>query len=177
MVAKINKDASKEEFGLQMAPMIDVTFQLLIFFLCTLKFRTLEGKLGAYLPKDVGVNTSPAEPLEKVEVQIHLVKEGVKRAEWDSGVEYIPEEHGRAFQYVGREVEFTLGPNKTSNLATLRTMLEKQVNVNRKPDGTARPCAIDPRKGVLYEEVVRVLDTAKEVGFTEITFIGSYEKD
>ena len=28
-----------------MTPMIDVTFQLIIFFICTIKFKTLEGKL------------------------------------------------------------------------------------------------------------------------------------
>ncbi len=43
--------------------MIDVTFLLLIFFMCTLNFRTLEGHLSAYLPKDAGVNDGlPAEP-------------------------------------------------------------------------------------------------------------------
>ena len=45
-----------------MTPMIDVTFLLLIFFMCTLKFKILEGKLGAYLPKDVGVQTTEARP-------------------------------------------------------------------------------------------------------------------
>ncbi|MDF1837417.1 MAG: biopolymer transporter ExbD, partial [Planctomycetota bacterium] len=40
---------------MDMTPMIDVTFLLLIFFMCTLKFKVLEGKLTAYLPKDVGV--------------------------------------------------------------------------------------------------------------------------
>ena len=37
-----------EKCELQMTPMIDVTFLLLIFFMCTLKFKVLEGKLGAY---------------------------------------------------------------------------------------------------------------------------------
>ncbi|MEL6716433.1 MAG: biopolymer transporter ExbD, partial [Planctomycetota bacterium] len=40
-----------EKHELEMTPMIDVTFLLLIFFMCTLKFKVLEGKLGAYLPK------------------------------------------------------------------------------------------------------------------------------
>ena len=36
--------------------MIDVVFLLLIFFICTMKFKVLEGKLATVLPKDVGVN-------------------------------------------------------------------------------------------------------------------------
>ena len=49
-----------EKCELEMTPMIDVTFLLLIFFMCTLKFKVLEGKLGPYLPKDVGVNPQDA---------------------------------------------------------------------------------------------------------------------
>ncbi len=37
-----------------LTPMIDVTFLLLVFFLCTLAFRPLEGRLEALLPKDGG---------------------------------------------------------------------------------------------------------------------------
>ena len=59
------KELIDDECELQMTPMIDVVFLLLIFFLCTIKFKTLEGKLAAYLPKDVGVNTFEAEPKEK----------------------------------------------------------------------------------------------------------------
>ena len=64
------KNMAEEECEMEMTSMIDVTFLLLIFFMCTLKFKTLEGKLAAYLPKDVGVNTSEAEPIEKVEILI-----------------------------------------------------------------------------------------------------------
>ena len=55
-------DIASEEIKMEMTPMIDVTFLLLIFFLCTIKFKLLEGKLAAYLPKDVGVNSSQADP-------------------------------------------------------------------------------------------------------------------
>ena len=60
----ILSDIAEEEYKMEMTPMIDVTFLLLIFFLLTIKFKVLEGKLAAYLPKDVGVNSSPAEPKE-----------------------------------------------------------------------------------------------------------------
>ncbi|MHC4777732.1 MAG: ExbD/TolR family protein [Planctomycetota bacterium] len=51
------KDSKKSEAPeMSMTPMIDVTFQLLIFFMVTSKFKTLEGKLDAYLPKDRGMD-------------------------------------------------------------------------------------------------------------------------
>lgn len=44
----------KDKTDLSMTPMIDVTFLLLIFFMCACKFKTFEGKLAAYLPRDRG---------------------------------------------------------------------------------------------------------------------------
>ena len=72
----ILSEIAQEECEMEMTPMIDVVFLLLIFFLLTIKFKILEGKLAAYLPKDVGVNSSQAEPKEKVEITIHVKEKG-----------------------------------------------------------------------------------------------------
>ena len=48
------KELNDEVVELEMTPMIDVTFLLLIFFIVTLNFRTLEGRLDANLPKENG---------------------------------------------------------------------------------------------------------------------------
>ena len=53
---------SKKTEGLRpnLTPMIDIIFQLLIFFVLTAKFIAFEGQLQAYLPKDRGLQaTSP----------------------------------------------------------------------------------------------------------------------
>ena len=47
-----------EESELDMTPMIDIVFQLLIFFLLSAKFIALEGQLSSYLPKDRGLQAS-----------------------------------------------------------------------------------------------------------------------
>ena len=47
-----------EEAELDMTPMIDIVFQLLIFFLLSAKFISLEGQLSSYLPKDRGLQAS-----------------------------------------------------------------------------------------------------------------------
>ena len=70
------KEIAEEEFNMEMTPMIDVTFLLLIFFMCTIKFKTLEGKLAANLPRDVGLNTSDADPIEKVDIVIKVIEAG-----------------------------------------------------------------------------------------------------
>ncbi|MHC4597460.1 MAG: ExbD/TolR family protein [Planctomycetota bacterium] len=52
---KKKKGFTGDDIEPNMTPMIDVCFQLLIFFMVTSKFKTLEGKLAAYLPKDKGL--------------------------------------------------------------------------------------------------------------------------
>lgn len=55
--------------SLNLAPMIDVTFLLLIFFLLTTTFQRAEGVLGANLPKDRGV-PSVALPISPIIVRV-----------------------------------------------------------------------------------------------------------
>lgn len=60
-----------------MTSMIDVIFQLLIFFILTLKVKTVEGKLLSELPKDKGLAPNPVSQPETQEVRIVLcVTEG-----------------------------------------------------------------------------------------------------
>jgi len=54
---------------LNLAPMIDVTFLLLIFFLVTTTFKPAEGILTSRLPKDAGV-PSAALPISPVVVRV-----------------------------------------------------------------------------------------------------------
>ena len=59
------------EANIDLTPMIDVTFLLLIFFLCTLSYRVLEGKMETHLPKDIGQSSdSITMPLETFDVSL-----------------------------------------------------------------------------------------------------------
>ena len=59
----------QEDAEMDMTPMIDVVFLLIIFFLC-IEFKTLEAKLPAYLPKDRGSQSTPEEPVEQLSIKI-----------------------------------------------------------------------------------------------------------
>ena len=55
-MSKIKASQAQEaNMELNMTPMIDVIFQLMIFFMCSIHFKSLEGKLYAYMPQ-IGVN-------------------------------------------------------------------------------------------------------------------------
>ncbi|HKX34846.1 MAG TPA: biopolymer transporter ExbD [Actinomycetota bacterium] len=161
-------EATKQKDQLEMTPMIDVTFLLLIFFICTIKFKTLEGKLAAFLPKDVGVNKTQAEPKEKIDILVTVVVEGTKLNAKGTG----PYEGTGRYTYSDdRRVQYTVGPKVFTNVADLRMRLDQLYAAT--PE---RPVTIDPRKGIFYEDVVAVLDAAIQAKFVEISFAASYEK-
>jgi len=170
----ILKDIAEEEYKMEMTPMIDVTFLLLIFFLLTIKFKVLEGKLAAYLPKDVGVNSSPAEPKEKVEITIHVDKVG-DRVYAGGDIEGQPWEldskNYKRFKYANRVLEYQIGPRRTKKLETVEEWLRDFY----KKDSEA-PATIDCRPGTVYGDMVPVLDAALDAGFESITFVGEYKK-
>jgi biopolymer transport protein ExbD len=65
--------ASGVSFAVNIAPMIDVTFLLLIFFLVTTRFERAEGLLASELPAEVGV---PAVGLPLSPIVVRLSAEG-----------------------------------------------------------------------------------------------------
>ena len=176
MRSKQMKALAREECEMQMTPMIDVVFLLLIFFMCTLKFKTLEGKLSAYLPKDVGVNTDEAEPIEKIEILMRVKNDGVKMR--PDGTAYTKDDELQRRRFVyddSRVVEYSVGPNRTRDIKELSKRLRK-AHKDRVAMGQDKiPATIDARPGTIYADVVKVLDAAVEAGFTDITFVGAYD--
>ncbi|MBI4616852.1 MAG: biopolymer transporter ExbD [Planctomycetes bacterium] len=66
---KAAKRAGSTEMAIDFTPIIDCGFNLLIFFMCTLQFSTLEGQFSGELPKDQG--PGPVGPrLERLRIEI-----------------------------------------------------------------------------------------------------------
>ena len=166
-------EAGSEEVKMEMTPMIDVTFLLLIFFLCSIKFKVLEGKLQTYLPKDVGVNTTPAQTmLEKIDIRIIRTEDRAKR-----NLEEISEYR----KWVGeggwkeRQVDIFLQGTKIKNLKELLLKLkEYRKSIPAPTDGSDDELKmnLEAMNGVIYEDVIHVVDIALEAKFTSITFRG-----
>ena len=175
-----SKDLDRDECEMEMTPMIDVVFLLLIFFMCTLKFKTLEGKLAAYLPKDVGVSPVDVLPIDKVDILVRVREPGTRfqpgRSPRDRQV-YGPGSTGRYEWGEDRVLEYSVATFKTTDLEQLRARLT-QIFRDRKAFGEEDvPATIDARSGTTYEDVVEVLDQAIYSGFTDITFVGAYPDD
>ncbi len=159
-----------EEIKLDMTPMIDVVFQLLIFFMCTIRFRSLEARLSAYLPKDVGVNSAPAgTQVEKVDIVVKVLAEGSKLHPLRDEP-YGPTGVG-PFRYgPDRRLQFQVGATLTSSIEELSVRL-KEIHQSQ----PTRPATIDPRARTTYSDMVLVLDAALAAGFREIAFKAARE--
>ncbi|MBN1419788.1 MAG: biopolymer transporter ExbD [Planctomycetes bacterium] len=60
--ARLNIAAQGDVVDLPLTPMIDIVFQLLIFFLLTMSFHAEEGYLQAWLPRDRGLSSANPPP-------------------------------------------------------------------------------------------------------------------
>lgn len=166
-MARKRKRKIEEAPKSDMTPMIDVTFQLLIFFMLTIEFKILEGKLAAYLPKDVGVNTTESEPKEKVEIRIKVDTEGSKLDPENGG----PWSGTGPFKYgPDRVLVYSVGPRSTRRIEELSRRLSELYRAD--PEGAV---TIAPYPKTVYEDVIAVLDECVVIGFGDITFMGALE--
>lgn len=154
--------------------MIDVTFLLLIFFMCTLKFKVLERKLEAYLPEGVGVSSGFGNHLEKVGIRIEVAMPGTKLRWNGANGQAVPYTAGdaalgrRFFFGADRALDYTVGGRATADLAEVTKRLKWLKDAD--PEIKA---IVNAREGSIQKDVVQVLDAALEAGFDDIMFRGS----
>lgn len=171
---------AEEEAKLDMTPMIDVVFLLIIFFLC-IDFKTLEAKLPAYLPTDKGSQATPEEPVEQLSLRIVVDQKGEKRTRRE-GVPLINPETGRenAYMLIGHKVRYQLGPQWFDELSRVIEQLEKikadptKMVPDKKNPGKKKLMAvvIEPQPGATYGDVASAVDAVSAAGFEEINFGG-----
>jgi biopolymer transport protein ExbD len=145
----------------KMAPMIDVTFLLLIFFMLTIQFRTLEGALGTHLPKGMGSNAG-GEPVDKVRVRIDVLAAGSRIA--PHGLGAWSGEGPFAYD-ADRVTQWSVGPWKTRDADALAHKLRELHQLE--PE---REVVVDARPGTVYSEAVAALDAARVAGWPAISF-------
>ncbi|PCJ54769.1 MAG: hypothetical protein COA70_03495 [Planctomycetota bacterium] len=163
-----------EEIKPDMTPMIDVTFLLLIFFIVTLKFKVLEGRLDAALPKDRGTNTSEAEEIDKLDILMFVADPG----------ELIPDgksDHLKMFS--GRRIRIEIGAQKwyynPFDIADAENPIPDLTEFLKNPewDRDETPVSLDARKGIVYGDVIVILDVVIREKYKKVSFAGTFEQD
>src|SRR6185369_13239989 len=55
-----SQDPSDNPVAINVVPLVDIIFCLCVFFMCSFKFRQMEGKFDSWLPKDKGSEGLPS---------------------------------------------------------------------------------------------------------------------
>ncbi len=141
-----------------MTPMIDVVFQLLSFFLVTMKFKTLDMKIEAHLPRDrsignpIPIHTPPA---PKITARLSATQPGVVRIK------------------VGpRTIGTTADADVFDRLAdAARAVRARHVSFGGDPDQIE--AEIDASRLVPTGAVIAAIDAFTAADMTKVTFVGT----
>jgi biopolymer transport protein ExbD len=163
--------------------MIDCTFLLLIFFMLATKFKTVEGRLKAFLPKDRGPGTGTTiidlgdmrvkllwcKPGTRIEFRKRLVNEPFgKYFEAVKNGQVVMKVEQRYFRSINGPRGELWPDYRELYKYTLQTKADY-----RPPSfdpGKKMPVIIDAREAVPWKHVVMVLNIALKAGLHDITF-------
>ena len=153
---------------LNMTPMIDVVFQLIVFFLVTMKFKTLDMKIEAFLPKDRGLSTAVVQLTEvpKLTATLHH-----KQGESVPGPEGKPMPVSR-LKIAGQPVGDTTSENTWERLSEMaRKTRETFASTGGDPNEVKGE--VDAGPLVPTGHVIRTVDAFIAGGLKDVTFIGA----
>jgi biopolymer transport protein ExbD len=145
------KVVENEEVKLSITPLIDVTFLLLIFFMCAMKFKTLERKVAAFLPKEKGISHTRIVVPDEPKITVTLKRE---RGDAETRVKLLDAEIG-----LGAEAFQTLDQRLTA--------------IRKSPGNEKWPGELDAAAEVPHADVVRTIDAFMKAGINNIEFIGA----
>lgn len=138
-------DAEDNPVNINVVPMVDVIFCLCVFFMCSFKFKQLEGKFQSWLPKDLGNNVAPQDDPKEMRVAIY----------WDDKKNEVVRQYG---------TRFIRDDNELENL--IRGSHDDYVK-SGKPD---IPVIVDGDPRVPWADVMTVVNIAKRLGIEKIQF-------
>ncbi len=171
---------------LNMTPMIDVVFQLLIFFMLTMHFKEVEGKLLSQLPKDKGLAPTHVLQPELQEVRIvicaggdtrmHLHDKGRhEKADKDNNICKVMVEKIDIGEVYKTETNPTRGQHNKGIYQSLgQKTKELQESVPSTKDAARRaPVILDADSEAPYEHIIGAVNACKVNGIDNVEFVGN----
>ena len=165
-----------------MTPMIDVIFQLLIFFVLTMQFKSVEGRLLSQLPKTKGMDPTvgPPPPLEEIRITVccnadveeHLNDKGRhdkklqqrEQQELSAGKLTLNEKCGAWVERLHAGTLIKCGKNSPTYRDIARKVKELLDLMPR------ASLVLDADSAVPYEHVIGIVNALKEVGIQNVEF-------
>jgi biopolymer transport protein ExbD len=140
---------NRGKLDVKMTPMIDVVFQLLIFFVCTVSFQAMEEILPTNLRAQGGVASSVKLDPELAELEEILIK-------------VVPHDGEARWLINGRSYD---------QLQQVRDLMQQLAEIR-----TDLPVILDVDPDVALGHVIDVYDLCRRAGFAKIQFAAKAEK-
>jgi biopolymer transport protein ExbD len=143
-----SQDGGDNPVAVNVVPLVDVIFCLCVFFMCSFKFRQLEGKFDTWLPRDAGVPKGEVIPVpDPSEMRIAL--------EWDERTGQVERRFGIRVVADDDDLERTIAGARDAWMERGR------------PDA---PLTIDADVRVPWREVTTVVNLAKRLDVADVRF-------
>ena len=137
-------DQSENPVAINVVPMVDVIFCLCIFFMCSFKFKQLEGKFDSWLPRNKGMEGTPAE-IQEIRVAMF----------WDAETQKVRRQYG------SRIVE------DDAQLESLIRGAYDDFKLKGRPEA---PVIVDGDPRIPWHEVIKVINMCKKIPIDNIEF-------
>jgi biopolymer transport protein ExbD len=168
-----------DETELNMTPMIDIVFQLIVFFLLTLKFKTVDRRIDAMLPNEIGMDTRPAPPIEEDKIKVKVFRRQLR--DRNQTFTLVRVDNAAQFRlprgWKGRLKESSERLAEYDRIvASVQAEIEKRVAVyGGIPGEIAGEIVAPPPKGgsVPHGDVVSMLNAFLATGITKVKFEGA----
>ncbi len=174
MASKVAKELATDSAEMQMTSLIDMSFLLIIFFIC-LPMKTLEGKIQAFLPTDKGINPTPTQPPLALKVSVHIVAREEKPAL------YPPTPPKGATPLTVQQIQVTkpskilyrIGSDETADLKVVYDYIKKGYAAIKDTPDAQITGEIKAGHKVPHKFVIAVLNKFAEAGMQKVDFYGT----
>lgn len=150
-MGKLAREAMKEEHDFELPiSMIDVVFLLLIFFIVTAKFKQVENRIDAHLPKEEGQDPIQSEIEKPDEVRVYL---------------WVPDNNSDGVNIglnTRDEVNIRDMNELANKLKSLKASIEKGL--------LKMSVVLDARKNVKFDYVIGALDACYRAEIEDVKF-------
>ena len=171
-----------EDTELNMTPMIDIVFQLIVFFLLTLKFKSVDHRIESQLPKDRGIQAIQQNVTDIPLITVKLFRYNVGDAQaaftrvrigQDKTIDLPKGEWSGEFAKDAPRLEEYDRKMKAVVQAITQIWAAQDNNPEVKGEIKTPSQQLGAGSAVPHGDVVRVLDAFLSAGITDVKFEGS----
>lgn len=144
-------NAEENPVGINVTALVDIIFCLCLFFMCSLKFRELDGKMESWLPENKGNKTTANMNMPMDEIRVLI--------------SYDKERRQIQRMFVNRPIVDT-----PEGDTLLQKLIREQSQSYRSLGKSDVPVIVDAGPAVPWREVVKVMNMCKAENIQKIEF-------